>query len=351
MYQRWVWHGPQACIGSHGEWNSPVGQRRFYVSGRYPSFGGDGTRWGTIIGVLVPWSAFRVYCIASAAAHCRVLHCVALAVCRVLHCSVRVHGLHTSLYLMNTCCPCSLGACYSSTIVVVASRPGAVASMAATPYTLTERMRAGTKQVHDVSDRLVNLKLAFVLTDRRLYAEAIALFAPIYQKLEAAIARHKGHPQLRHLAPLLEDISRTPGFESDLHFHLGNAEEVSELKRRQAEGNPTELQRYLRHLDELEAEDPALLAAFVYHMYMAIFAGGFIIKKMVRRAMGLAGDDGVRLLSFNATVDTKVSVSVPVSVSVSAPVSVPVSVSVSASVSVSLCLCVFPCVLPLIRDK
>jgi len=40
----------------------------------------------------------------------------------------------------------------------------------------------------------------------------------------------------------------------------------------------------------------ALLLAYYFHMYMAIFAGGYLIKKMVGRAFGLdsASGDGVQ---------------------------------------------------------
>ena len=56
---------------------------------------------------------------------------------------------------------------------------------------------------------------------------------------------------------------------------------------------------YLDHLDKLEKEDPALLGAYIYTMYMAIFAGGFIIRKMVKVAFSLTGenDDGVMIFS------------------------------------------------------
>ena len=70
---------------------------------------------------------------------------------------------------------------------------------------LTQRMRKGSKQIHDKSDRLVNLKLAFVLTSPKLYGEALGLFAPIYRYLEEAIIeRHgKNHAQLRCFAELM----------------------------------------------------------------------------------------------------------------------------------------------------
>jgi len=54
-------------------------------------------------------------------------------------------------------------------------------------------------------------------------------------------------------------------------------------------------------LDELEKDDPVLLLCYAYHMYMAIFAGGFQIRKMVTKAMGLTrGEEaGVKIFCFD----------------------------------------------------
>lgn len=167
--------------------------------------------------------------------------------------------------------------------------------------TLTERMRTTTKQIHDKSDRLVNLKLALVLTSRPLYGEALALFAPIYQRLEQALERH---PKLSPVASHLDKMRRFPGFEADMRFYLGEGG-LESMRQRQKEGQPNELKEYLEHLDRLEREDPMLLAVYAYHMYMAVLAGGYIIRKMVKRTMGLKNDEGVRALSFPPGVDCK----------------------------------------------
>jgi heme oxygenase len=168
------------------------------------------------------------------------------------------------------------------------------------PLLLTERMRKGTSTVHDKSDRLVNLKLGLVLTSRDLYGEAIALFAPIYQHIEDILYRQATHPQLGKLQPFLPTLRRSPGFEADLSFYL-NPEQLASLKARQANGEPPELASYLARLDELEKDDPVLLLAYAYHMYMAIFAGGSQIRRMVTKSMGLTRgqEAGVRIFCFD----------------------------------------------------
>jgi heme oxygenase len=89
---------------------------------------------------------------------------------------------------------------------------------------LSQRMSQQTKNVHDQSDRLVNLKLAMVLTSKELYAEAISLFWPIYAELESLLERHKDHPQLRLYFPLLQVLRRAPKFEQDMAALLGSQE-------------------------------------------------------------------------------------------------------------------------------
>ena len=166
---------------------------------------------------------------------------------------------------------------------------------------LTERMRKGTRQIHDKSDKLVNLKLALVLTSKLLYGEAISLFAPIYAKLEEILGRQAvagGHPELSKLARFLPTLRRSEGFEADLRFFLGS-EQLAATKERWQRGEPPELAAYLSRLEELERSDPILLLAYAYHMYLAIFAGGYQIRRAVKKALGLTGDEGVRTFCFD----------------------------------------------------
>lgn len=172
----------------------------------------------------------------------------------------------------------------------------------AVPTPLTERMRMSTKKVHDKSDRMVNIKLALALTSRHLYGEALGLFAPIYDTIETILEQHRGDgKRLQPLAALLVEFKRSPGFNEDIFFYLGE-DGARELRDRRP---PQELQEYLDHLNKIAEEDPVRLVAYVYHMYMAILAGGYMIRKLVKRTMGLKDDRGVNALSFDPDVDTR----------------------------------------------
>jgi len=193
------------------------------------------------------------------------------------------------------------------------------------PLLLSERMKAATKDVHDQSDKKVNIKLAIVLTSKELYAEAISLFWPIYRELEAALEKHKDHEQLKLLYPMLKILRRASRFEADMKYLVGNdkikAEQIMNRRIKchynhkksndndnnddNTNGNissnnndkmvvndevvfhPPELQEYIDTLRHFSKTNPILLIPYIFAMYGAITAGGYMIKRMVKTAFRL----------------------------------------------------------------
>jgi heme oxygenase len=181
-----------------------------------------------------------------------------------------------------------------------------VASDLALPLPLTQRMRDQSRELHDKSDKLVNLKLALALTSKPLYAEAISLFWPIYRELEVILEKHREHAQLRLLYPLLPQLRRASFFEQDMISLLGSKSSADLVMARrismrdgQDQFSPPELQEYINHLRMLSEKDPLLLLPYFYSMYGAIFAGGAIIKRMVKRAFSLKNDEGVEMFNVS----------------------------------------------------
>jgi heme oxygenase len=95
---------------------------------------------------------------------------------------------------------------------------------------------------------------------------------------------------LGQLYPLLPDIQRAAGFQKDIAFYKEDHVIV----------RPPEVDEYVDYLKNLEKKSPAALLAYFYHMYMAIFAGGFIIKKIVTKSMKLTSEKGVQAFVFEA---------------------------------------------------
>ena len=84
-------------------------------------------------------------------------------------------------------------------------------------------MRMKTKNIHDQSDKLINLRLAAVLTDTKLWSEALADFYFIFRTIELALERTKDDPRVGALYFCsISDHRRTEAFEADLQFYLGH---------------------------------------------------------------------------------------------------------------------------------
>lgn len=70
---------------------------------------------------------------------------------------------------------------------------------------------------------------------------------------------------------LIPGMTRTAAFEADLNHYLGDAWRDDYTVR-------PEVQNYLQHLRKLEEQDPYLLIAYIYHLYMGLFSGGQVLR-------------------------------------------------------------------------
>ncbi|PSN57003.1 hypothetical protein C0J52_04253 [Blattella germanica] len=133
----------------------------------------------------------------------------------------------------------------------------------------TKQMRKATREIHAISDALVNAKLAFALSDGAVWAEGLLVFYEIFRFLEEAMERLKDSP-VRELC--VDGMQRTEAFQRDLDFYLGS-DWTKDYKPRES------VVKYLLHLKNLEKNDPNLLMAYIYHLYMGLLSGGQILRK------------------------------------------------------------------------
>ncbi|RZF34103.1 hypothetical protein LSTR_LSTR009744 [Laodelphax striatellus] len=132
-----------------------------------------------------------------------------------------------------------------------------------------KQLRKATRDVHAMSDALVNAKLAFAMSDNSVWAEGLLIFYEIFRYLENAMTRLRATPLGElHIA----GMDRTEAFERDLDFYLGPNWRKSYTPR-------DSVAKYLAHLQRIEKEDPIRLCAYVYHLYMGLFSGGQILRK------------------------------------------------------------------------
>ncbi|XP_011291398.2 uncharacterized protein LOC101894027 [Musca domestica] len=143
--------------------------------------------------------------------------------------------------------------------------------------TFTKELRAATKEVHKLSDVLVNAKFAFALSDDAVWYDGLLSFYEIYKFLENNLPDELLPTELR----------RTEAFEKDFAYFYG-ADWKDTYEVRPA------VRKYLDHLEEVNKKDKLLLFAYAYQMYMALMSGGQLLqrKRMIARKLW-PGSNGV----------------------------------------------------------
>lgn len=125
-----------------------------------------------------------------------------------------------------------------------------------------------------------------LLIDHTLYREGILSFAFIYKTFEEEWASiicsdsHNVDPRVKtalqnlYSTPLL----RTPQLTKDLRYYFGSVPFPTKA--------PNTLQRiaYVTHIRQAVAKKPHVLIAYAYNYYMALFAGGKILKYQISKA-------------------------------------------------------------------
>ncbi|XP_003397030.1 uncharacterized protein LOC126925157 [Bombus affinis] len=135
--------------------------------------------------------------------------------------------------------------------------------------TFCKKMQKATREIHSISDALVNAKLAFGFLEDSVWADGLLVFYEIFRYLELATIRCK-HTEVGSL--LQDELRRTEAFEHDLEFYLGK-EWTKNYSPRDS------VTKYLNHLKEIENTEPILLIAYIYHLYMGLLSGGIILRK------------------------------------------------------------------------
>lgn len=108
------------------------------------------------------------------------------------------------------------------------------------------------------------------MSDNSVWAEGLLCFYEIFKFLEQALDR-LSHTLLGELD--IQGMRRTKAFEEDLCFYYGK-----EWMETVYHPSPA-VTAYLDYLTVLERENPHMLAAYIYHLFMGLFSGGQILRK------------------------------------------------------------------------
>ena len=163
------------------------------------------------------------------------------------------------------------------------------------PEGLATKLRAGTAQAHKTAERSAFIKQFFKGQLRQdEYAQFLAGLYPVYDAMEHALRRMKGHPVVGPF--FMPEMFRCETLAQDIRFFLGGdwhpARTATEASRRFAD-----------RVSEVANHTPPLLIAHVYTRFLGDLSGGQIMGKIARRSLGIEGDDGLAFYRFDDIAD------------------------------------------------
>lgn len=144
---------------------------------------------------------------------------------------------------------------------------------------LANRINLHTKEIHDKIDKLVSMKFVYAMKDYKLYRQGLQSFYHVFVAIERnlpVVLQSKYGEIFSSIWD--ESIARKLALEKDLDFYYGNKKYLVPIHSQQIE--------FQQHIDELARENPHLLLAYLHVMYLALFAGGQVMKRGLQRNIG-----------------------------------------------------------------
>jgi len=162
-----------------------------------------------------------------------------------------------------------------------------------TPFSVELHER--TKEIHDASDKLINVKLLVALTDSSIYGSVLKDFYFVYRAIEDALESCRDE---EHIFPLRDPrMYRASALEQDVTYFLGE-----NWSDREEPSPPTK--KYVSRIEYIAGSNPVLLIAYAHSMFLASLAGGQILGAIVKRTLGLSGDEGLAFFDYG-DINTK----------------------------------------------
>lgn len=151
---------------------------------------------------------------------------------------------------------------------------------------LGNRININTRKEHDVVDKTVSLKFAVALRDGKIYRQGIQGFYHVFKTIEILINQELQQKPRSKTGDLLasfwdEKISRTEPLTSDLLYFYDNDPKKFEAPIREEQID------FVNHIYKVHQEKPHVLLAYCHVMYLALFAGGKVLRSSLAKATGL----------------------------------------------------------------
>ncbi|KAF8445263.1 hypothetical protein BGX38DRAFT_1195869 [Terfezia claveryi] len=153
------------------------------------------------------------------------------------------------------------------------------------PSKLSIEINSSTRDVHDSINKIIMVRVGLGLRDVRNFREGILSFFYIYKTFEEEWSRLLTNPPLTiserklHILRTLHTplLLRTEPFLKDLSFYFSLQTPQSALEKFSTPTTPARI-AYANHIREAIKEEPLVIIAYAHNMYLALFAGGKIIK-------------------------------------------------------------------------
>lgn len=149
---------------------------------------------------------------------------------------------------------------------------------------LANRINLETRALHNKIDKWVTLRFALALRDYRIYRQGLQSFYHVFATIEKNL-----YQQLNTEGELSEllarvwkpEMARRERAEQDLMFYYDDDKSkfLTPIMPAQIE--------FVNHINEVVLEKPYILFAYLHVMYLALFAGGRVMRSSLGRATGL----------------------------------------------------------------
>lgn len=151
---------------------------------------------------------------------------------------------------------------------------------------LANRINTQTKGQHDKINKAIVLKLALALRDAKIYRQGLQSFYHVFASIEEVLFdQFEKNPNGKYTSMLKQvwkpEMARAERARTDLLFYY------DDNKSKFMNPKMSEQINFANHIKEQCNEKPYLLLAYLHVMYLALFAGGRIMRSSISKATGL----------------------------------------------------------------
>lgn len=149
---------------------------------------------------------------------------------------------------------------------------------------LANRINKATHSIHNQINNLISIKMVFALRDPRIYRQGVQSFYHVFKTFEECWLEEMEKDG--RIADILKEVwtpalARTEPLKRDLNFYYND--DASKFE------TPIMAQQidFVQHIRKVITDKPHLALAYGHTMYLALFAGGRILRSSVMRSAGL----------------------------------------------------------------